>query len=60
MTLGASGCDQWVWSLGLVSVFSVWGAVGVVSGSNGCVQCVGAVGVVAGCGQWVVDILFTS
>ena len=54
-----------MWSLGLVSVFSVWGAVCVVSGSNGCVQCVGAVGVVtgssecvqcvggSGCGQWV-------
>ena len=39
----------------------MWEAVGVVSGSNGCVQCVGgSVGVVAGCDQWVVDILFTS
>ena len=48
MTLWASGCDQYVW------------AVGMVTGSSGCSQWVGPVGVVNGCGQWVVDILFTS
>ena len=58
MTLGASGCDlwvhgdsgcgQWMWSLG------------VISRSSGCDLWVEAVDVVSGCGQWVVDILFTS
>ena len=29
-------------------------------GASGCDEFVGPVGVVTGCGQWVVDMLFTS
>ena len=47
MTIGASGCDQCV------------GTVGVVTGSSGCDQWERS-DVVTGCGQWVMDILFTS
>ena len=38
-----------MWSVGLMGVFSVWGAVGVVTGSSECVQCVGG----SVCGHWV-------
>ena len=48
MTLGASGCDQCM------------GPVGVVTGSSGCDQWVRPVDAVTGCGQWVVDIMFAS
>ena len=64
---------RWVWSLGQVCVVTgsggcghwvkwVWslGQVGVVTGLSGCDQSMGEVGVVTGCGQWVVDVLFTT
>ena len=34
--------------------------MGVVTGSSGCDQWVEPMDVVTGCGQWVVDILYTS
>ena len=46
--LGASGCDQFKWPMD------------VVTGSSGCDHRVTSVDVVTGCGQWVVDIPFTS
>ena len=46
--LGASGCDQFKRPMD------------VVTGSSGCDQWVRSVDVVTGCGQWVVDIPFTS
>ena len=36
------------------------GPVFVVTGASGCDQWVGSMGVVTVCGQWVVDLLFTS
>ena len=42
----ASGCDQWVWSMGMVD----W-----------CDQCMWLMGMISGCGQWLyqqeVDLL---